>query len=84
MVVQEIVGRGAPFLVDWFEERVARGTLRPVHPTLVLQALFGAAWIPIVFGPHLFDAIRRIGGRPVAEVADEYADLPLNGLSAER
>ncbi len=83
-LTEEMVGRGAPSLLGWVAERMARGTLRPVEPALVLQALFGAAWTPIVFGPHLFDAIRRIGGRPVAEVAEDYVDLFLNGLSAGR
>jgi len=40
-VMSEIIGQGAPLLLGWFALQVSRGRLRPVDPTLVIQAFLG-------------------------------------------
>jgi AcrR family transcriptional regulator len=75
-MVPEVVGR----LVAYLHAQMAAGRLRPAHPLLAIQSLFG----PVAF--HLLT-------RPVAErvlgvtididtVADELADIVLHGLAA--
>ncbi len=79
-VTHHMIAQAAPALLAWYRERAARGGFRDVHPTLVFQALFGPAWVQVVFGPFLVDILRETGGLPAAEVAEEYVDLVLHGL----
>jgi AcrR family transcriptional regulator len=48
IVVDEITSRGAPLLFGWLEERIAAGKFRAVDPTLCVQALLGAAGLPLL------------------------------------
>ena len=80
LVFRQILLSGAPVLLGWYRERASRGGYRAVHPSLVFQAMFGPAFVHVLFGPFLEEVLSQIGGRPVAEVADQYADLILGGL----
>ena len=81
-VGSEIFVRAAPILVAWWQDRVARGGLRPLPPTLVIQALFGPGLAEIVLGPVVISRLRALGGAPAAEVAEDYVDMLLRGIGA--
>jgi AcrR family transcriptional regulator len=82
VMARAMITRLAPTLLGWYRHRASVSGFRDVHPSLVFQALFGPVFAQIVFGPFLDEVLAEVGGRPVAEVAEEYADLLLTGLSA--
>jgi AcrR family transcriptional regulator len=82
IMARAMIARLAPRLLGWYRHRASLGGFRDVQPSLVFQALFGPVFAQIVFGPFLDEVLAEVGGRPVAEAAEEYADLLLNGLSA--
>jgi AcrR family transcriptional regulator len=81
VVMTEIIGQGAPLLLGWFALQVSRGRLRPVDPTLVIQALFGPVFMLITMGPAVFDQIARAGIHPAIDNAEAYVDLLLRGIA---
>jgi len=81
VVMSEIIGRGAPLIVGWFALQVGRGRLRPVDPTLVIQALFGPVFLLITLGPTVFDEIARAGIHPAIDNVEAYVDLLLRGIA---
>ena len=82
IMARAMITRLAPTLLGWYHHRASLGGFRDVQPSLVFQALFGPVFAQIVFGPFLDEVLAEVGGRPVAEAAEEYADLLLTGLSA--
>jgi AcrR family transcriptional regulator len=81
VVMSEIVGQGAPLMMGWFAYQVGRGRLRPVDPTLVIQALFGPVFLMIVLGPAVFDRISQAGIHPAIDNVEAYVDLLLRGIA---
>jgi AcrR family transcriptional regulator len=81
VVMSEIIGQGAPLLLGWFALQVSRGRLRPVDPTLVIQALFGPGFLLIVMGPAVFDQIAKAGIHPAIDNVEAYVDLLLRGIA---
>lgn len=79
--MSEIIGQGAPLLMGWFALQVSRGRLRPVDPTLVIQALFGPVFMLIIMGPTVFDQIARAGIHPAIDNVEAYVDLLLRGIA---
>jgi AcrR family transcriptional regulator len=82
VVMNEIIGQGAPLMLAWFGLQVERGYLRPVNPTLVIQALFGPVFLMIVLGPAVFEEIARYGILPAVDNVEAYVDLVLQGIAA--
>jgi AcrR family transcriptional regulator len=82
VVMSEIIGQGAPMLLGWFAMQVSRGRLRPVDPTLVIQALFGPVFMLITMGPAVFDEISKAGIHPAIDNAEAYVDLLMRGIAA--
>jgi AcrR family transcriptional regulator len=82
VVMSEIVGQGAPLMLGWFALQMNRGRLRPVDPTLVIQALFGPAFMVLILGPAVFDRITRAGINPAVDNVEAYVDLILRGIAA--
>lgn len=80
IVFDEVVTRGAPVILGWFGRQMAAGTIRPVDPTLVVQALFGPAFMPVMLGPWISVLLDRLGTRPAVERLDEYIDLLMTGI----
>lgn len=80
ILTRQVILQAAPLLVGWYRDRAERAGFRDVNPALVFQAFFGPAWVQIVFGTFLDEILATVGGRPVAEVAEQYADLILRGL----
>ena len=80
-MARAMIARLAPALLAWYGRRAARSGFRDVEPSLVFQALFGPVFAQIVFGSFLDEILAEVGGRPVAEVAETYADLLLGGLA---
>jgi len=83
VISEELLARGAPILLTWWADRVARGTLRPVPPPLVFQALFGAAWAEIILGPTILTRIREMAGMDPNEVTAAYVDMLLEGIATK-
>ncbi len=81
VIMTEVIGRGAPLVLRWFDGRVAEGTLRPVEPSFVIQALFAPAFLPIVLGAGVFDRLRDLGIHLVGEHVEAYVDLLLAGAA---
>jgi AcrR family transcriptional regulator len=81
VVMSEIIGQGAPLLLGWFALQVSRGRLRPVDPTLVIQALFGPVFLLVTLGPAVFDEIARAGIHPAIDNVEAYVDLLLRGIA---
>jgi AcrR family transcriptional regulator len=81
VVMSEIIGQGAPLLLGWFALQVSRGRLRPVDPTLVIQALFGPVFLLVTLGPAVFDEIARAGVHPAIDNVEAYVDLLLRGIA---
>jgi AcrR family transcriptional regulator len=81
VVMSEIIGQGAPMLLGWFALQVSRGRMRPVDPTLVIQALFGPVFMLITMGPAVFDEIAKAGIHPAIDNAEAYVDLLLRGIA---
>ena len=81
VVMTEIIGQGAPLLLGWFGTQVSRGRLRPVDPTLVIQALFGPVFLLITLGPAVFDEISKAGIHPAIDNVEAYVDLLLRGIA---
>ncbi|HKA50374.1 MAG TPA: TetR/AcrR family transcriptional regulator [Candidatus Dormibacteraeota bacterium] len=84
IVPDEILSRGAPLLFGWFQQRMDAGLLRPVDPSLLVQAMFGAVGMPVLMGPVLFRVLEQRGVRWAGENVDEYIDLLIHGLATER
>ncbi len=82
VVVNEIVGQGAPVMFAWYARQVALGALRPVDPSLVTQMLFGPAFMLVVMGSDLLEEISRRGIHPAVDNVEAYVDLVLNGVAA--
>jgi len=85
VVMGEIVGQGAPLMLGWFALQFERGRLRPVDPSLVVQALFGPAFMMLVMGPTVFDRITQpgiaAGIHPAIDNVEAYVDLLLGGIA---
>ena len=81
VVMSEIIGQSAPMLVAWLTTQIKKGSLRPVDPSLLIQALFGPAFALIVLGPDVFDKPANLGIRPANDDIDAYVDLILIGLA---
>jgi AcrR family transcriptional regulator len=81
IVMAEIIGQGAPLMLAWFALQIQRGSLRPVDPALLIQALFGPVFLVIVLGPAVFDDLTRIGIRPAIDDVEAYVDLILRGAA---
>jgi AcrR family transcriptional regulator len=81
VVMSEIVGQGAPLMMGWFAYHVSRGRLRPVDPSLVIQALFGPVFLLMVLGPTVFDRIAQAGIHPAVDNVEAYVDLLLRGIA---
>jgi len=80
ILMGEIVGEGAPLMLGWFAHHVERGRLRPIDPTLVIQALFGPVFIYIVMGPTVFDRVSQAGIHPAIDNVEAYVDLLIRGI----
>jgi AcrR family transcriptional regulator len=83
IVFDEVVTRGAPVILAWFGRQIAAGTIRPIDPTLVVQALFGPAFMPIMLGPWISTLLEQLGTRPAVERLDEYIDLLMAGIAPD-
>jgi AcrR family transcriptional regulator len=81
IVMGEIIGQGAPLVLAWFAYHVSRGTLKPVDPSLVIQALFGPVFLLIVLGPDVFNELPRAGIHPAVDNVEAYVDMLLSGIS---
>jgi AcrR family transcriptional regulator len=81
VVMAEIVGQGAPFIVAWIGLQVSKGNLRPIDPSLLMQGLFGPVFLLIVLGPAVFDELARIGIHPAIDNVEAYVDLLLRGAA---
>jgi AcrR family transcriptional regulator len=82
VVMSEIIGQGAPLMLGWFALQTSRGRLRPVDPTLVIQALFGPVFMLLILGPAVYDQITRAGINPAVDNVEAYVDLILRGIAA--
>ena len=82
-VMTEIVGEGAPVILAWFRRQMERGALRPVDPTLVVQALIGPVFLAIVLGPDLFDDLSRVGIHPAVDHVEAFVDILLTGIAPQ-
>jgi AcrR family transcriptional regulator len=82
VVVNEIVGQGAPLMFAWYARQVSLGALRPVDPSLVTQMLFGPAFLLVVMGSELLEEISRRGIHPAVDNVEAYVDLVLGGIAA--
>jgi len=80
-VMTEIIGQGAPLVLEWFAVQVEKGALRPIDPALLLQGLFGPVFLLIVLGPAVFDELARIGIHPAIDDVEAYVDLLLHGAA---
>jgi hypothetical protein len=80
-MMAEIVGQGAPVILAWFRHQMERGALRPVDPTLVIQALVGPVFLVIVLGPDLFDDLARAGIHPAVDHVEPFVDILLTGIA---
>jgi len=84
IVFDEILSRVAPLVFGWFQERIDAGVLRPVHPSLLIQAIVGAVGAQVLMGPTLFGMLREAGIQPAAENLEAYVDMLLHGLATDR
>ena len=80
IVMNEIVGQGAPLLFLWFGMQVSRGALRPVDPSLVVQMLFGPVLLVVVMGREMIDRMEQQGVHSAIDNVEAYVDLVLNGI----
>lgn len=83
-MLTEFIGEGAPMLFRWFDHHIEQGRLRPVDPTLVMQALVGPVFLAIVLGPAVFDDLVRFGVHPAVDNVEAYVDVLLSGIEAPR
>lgn len=83
-MLTEFIGEGAPMLFRWFDHHVQQGRLRPVDPTLVMQALVGPVFLAIVLGPAIFDDLARFGIHPAVDNVEAYVDVLLSGIEPPR
>ncbi len=83
IVMNEILGRGAPLILGWFRERIAAGGIREVDPALAVQALFGPAFARILLGRDIFALLGRFGVVPATERVEAYVDMLLQGIGTE-
>ena len=81
VVMSEIIGQGAPLILDWFELQIQKGNLRRIDPALLIQELFGPVFLMIVLGPAVFEELARIGIRPAIDNVEAYVDLLLHGAA---
>jgi AcrR family transcriptional regulator len=81
VVMNEMIGQGAPLMVGWMMLQISRGALRPVDPSLVIQALFGPVFMLVVMGPTVLDEMSRRGIRPAIDNVEAYVDLLLEGIA---
>ena len=84
IVFDEILARVAPLAFGWLQGRIDAGVLRPVHPSLLIQAIVGAVGAQVLMGPRLFAMLRQAGVQPAAENMEAYVDMLLHGLATER
>jgi len=80
-IMTEIVGEGAPVILAWFQRQMELGALRPVDPTLVVQALVGPVFLAIVLGSDLFDELSRAGIHPAVDHVEQFVDILLAGIA---
>ncbi len=80
IVFDEVVTRGAPVILAWFGRQIEAGNLRRIDPTLIVQALFGPAFMPVMIGPLMDTLLAQLGTRPAVERLDEYVDMLLRGI----
>ncbi len=83
VLMGEIIGRGAPRVFAWFSRRVRDGSLRPVDPSLVMQALFGPAFLRIVLGTATFQRLSQLGINVATANVEAYVDLLLGGIAGD-
>jgi AcrR family transcriptional regulator len=81
IVMNEIVGQGAPLLFLWFGMQVSRGAMRPVDPSLVVQMLFGPVLLLVVMGREMIDRMAQQGVHSAIDNVEAYVDLVLNGIA---
>jgi AcrR family transcriptional regulator len=81
IVMNEIVGQGAPLLFIWFGMQASRGALRPVDPSLVAQMLFGPVLLLVVMGREMIDRMAERGVHSAIDNVEAYVDLVLNGIA---
>jgi AcrR family transcriptional regulator len=81
VVMSEIIGQGAPMMLAWFAIQIQQGNLRPIDPSLLIQALFGPVFLMIVLGPTVFDELAQIGIHPAIDNIEAYVDLLLHGAT---
>jgi AcrR family transcriptional regulator len=81
IVMNEIVGQGAPLLFLWFGMQTSRGALRPVDPSLVVQMLFGPVLLLVVMGREMIDRMAQQGVHSAIDSVEAYVDLVLNGIA---
>lgn len=81
VVMAEIIGQGAPMMLAWFALQIQKGNLRPIDPSLLIQALFGPVFLMIVLGPTVFDELAQIGIHPAIDNIEAYVDLLLHGAT---
>ncbi len=82
VVMNEISGEGAPLMMGWFAMQTARGALKPVDPSFVIQALFGPVFLLIVLGPAVFTEVARAGIHPAVDNVEAYVDMLLEGIGS--
>jgi AcrR family transcriptional regulator len=81
VVMNEIVGQGAPLMVGWMMLQMSKGAIRPVDPSLFIQALFGPAFMLVVMGPTMLDEVSNRGIHPAVDNVEAYVDLLLEGIA---
>jgi len=82
IVMNEIVGQGAPLLLGWYGMQVSRGALRPVDPSLVVQMLFGPVLMLVVMGREMIDRMAQQGVHSAIDNVEAYVDLVLDGIAS--
>ncbi len=79
----EIIGQVGSVLFPWFQERMAAGIFRPVHPALALQLLVTPIALRVI-GEPMFLGMRSVGVPTAADDLESWVDLILAGLAAPR
>ncbi len=81
VVMNEMIGQGAPLMVGWMMLQISKGAIRPVDPSLFIQALFGPAFMLVVMGPAMLDDAAKRGIHPAIDNVEAYVDLLLEGIA---
>ena len=79
----EIIGQVGSVIFPWFQERMAAGAFRPVHPALALQLLVAPVALRVI-GEPMFHALHSAGVPTAADDLEGWVDLILAGLAADR